>query len=71
MSTSGEIAEEFRMAGLGLPLSPASEVTTTGKDEAKNNHGQDGRDLGRNAGPVEVDEGDAIDRLIDLSLIHI
>ena len=61
MSTCGDVAEEFSMAGPGLSLPPASEVTTTGNDEGKDNHGQDGRDPGRNAGPVEVDERDAVD----------
>ena len=52
MSTSGDVAEEFSMAGPGLSLSPASEVTTTGNDEGKDNHGQDGGDAGGDTGPV-------------------
>ena len=61
VSTRGDVAEKFSMAGPGLSLPPASEVATPGNDEGKHNHGQERRDSGQNAGPVEVNKGDAVD----------
>ena len=52
VTTGGEGAEELRMPGPGLPLSPAPGVTTTGDDKAEDSHGQDGGYACGDTGPV-------------------
>ena len=71
MSTGGDVAGELSMTGPGLSLPSAPEVATSCNDEGIDNHGQDGRDTCRSAGPVHINKGDPVDRLIDGCLLMV
>ena len=67
--TGDDVVEHLCVMGPELPLPPAPEVAASSNDEYKDNHGQDRRDSGRYAGPVHVNEGDSVVRLINGSLL--
>ena len=52
VATGGDVAEELSMTGPGLSLPSAPKVAASCDDEGNDNHGQDGRDSCRDAGPV-------------------
>ena len=65
VSTGDNVSQYFRMASSGLPLPPAPEIATPGDEEQDDNHGQDGGEAGRDAGPMHVDEADSMIGLVD------
>ena len=49
-------------------MSPAPEITASGDKEQDDNHGQDGRKAGADAGPMHVDKADSMIGLVDVRL---
>ena len=69
VGTGDNVSQYFRMTSPGLPLSPAPEITTPGDKEQDDNHGQDGREPGPEAGPMHVDEAESVIGLVDVRLL--
>ena len=68
-SATSERLEQLGVTGPGLPLTPSPEIATSGNAEAQDNHGQNRRDARGDACPVQVDERDAVDRLVNGSFV--
>ena len=70
-STTGKRLEQLGVASPGLPLPTPPEIAAPGNAETEDNHGQQRRDSCGDGCPMEVDEGDAVDRLVDGSFIMV
>ena len=66
---TGKRLEQFGVASPRLPLPTPPEVAAPGDTETEDNHGQQGRDPCGDGCPMEIDEGNAVDGLVDGSFI--
>ena len=68
---TGKRLEQLGVASPRLPLPMPPEIAAPGDTEAEDNHGQQRRDSCGDGCPMEIDEGDAVDRLVDGSFIMV